>query len=52
MSKVDEQCTGDNDGTYAIKSHIWDMAKDRGKWQELVSARKKPKWLVKLKKNN
>lgn len=49
-SKVDGQCAGDNDETYAIKRNKPGYGKEQRKMERISFRNKKLKWLVKLKK--
>jgi len=51
-SKIDGQCTGDNDGTYAIKRNKLGYGKEQREMERFSFSSKKPKWLVKLRKIN
>jgi len=49
---MDEQGTRDNNGTYTININKLGYDKGQRKMERISFSRKKPKWLVKLKKKD
>jgi hypothetical protein len=49
-SKMDGQCTGDNNGTYAIEKNKLGYGKEQGEMEKCSFSSKKSKRLIKLKK--
>lgn len=51
-SKMDGQCTGDNDETYAIKRNKLGYGKGQREMERFSFSSKMPKWLVKIREKN
>jgi len=49
---MDGLCTGDIDGTYAIKRNKLGYSKGQREMEKFSFSSKKPKWLVKLREKN
>lgn len=50
--KIDESCTGDHDGTYTVMRNKLERIKGQRKMKRISFSSYKPKWLVKLIKEN